>query len=336
MSETPSQESTARPWWVWLNVLGLDAVFTALLWMALYAYASGARLVRAEYVVLACAVWCVYAMDRILDGTMTGGLRGERHVFAARRWLPLTAAMLVAAGVCVWLLGWHIREIVSVWGFKVLIGIAIYFGITWLSRREWTGLVGAASLGGIIAVGLMQGAASGVIWVQIWRGALAGFILTVLYLSVRQPLAPAPWTLPRKLLGGWLFAMGTALAPYAHKEMPLELISSNDVLLFGAVCALNSLGIRLWEKSPRDFEHTLLEQLYPWMLLTVAAGAGMQWSIADIYSRPLIMATLIAALLLLVIHLLRRRIAVSVLRALADAAMIVAAASMLALIAFRS
>jgi hypothetical protein len=259
---------------------------------------------------------------------MAGGLRGERHQFAARRWLPLGIGIACASGVSAWLLAWRVQEIVGIWGLKLLAGIAFYFGVTWLSRRQWAGLVGAGSLGGLIAVGLMQGTATGEVWPQMWRGALAGFILTTLYLSVRHPGAPAPWTLPRKLLGGWLFAMGTALAPHAHMEMWAELLFSNPVLLFGAVCAMNSLGIRLWEKAHPDFEHSLLEKLFPWMLITIGAGAAMQWTIADAYSRPLLMACLVAVVLLLTVHLLRSRIPVSVCRALADTAVIVAALAM--------
>jgi hypothetical protein len=330
MSDDHPEKPLHRPWWVWVNVLGLDAVAAALVWLPLFANAVGARLVPAEYVVLGCAVWCVYVADRILDGSMSGGMSGERHRFAARQWVPLAAGMAAAAGVSVWLLGWHIQTIVSAWGLKLTVGIALYFVLTWVSRREWAGLTGAASLGGLIAVGLMQGTASGLIWPQLWRGALAGFILTVLYLSVRQPGAPAPWTLPRKLLGGWLFAMGTALAPHAHKEEWTELLFSNPVLLFGAVCALNSLAIRLWEKSHQDFEHTLLEKLYPWMVVTIGVGAGMLWITSDAFSRPLVMACGIAAVLLLAIHLFRFRLPVSVCRALADGAVVVAALAMLA------
>jgi hypothetical protein len=336
MSENRPPEAAPRPWWVWLNLLGLDAVTAALVWMPLFCRPTNARVTQAEYVVLGCAVWCIYAVDRLMDGSMAGGLRGERHVFAARRWLPLGAGVLVAAGVSAWLLAWRVQEIVSVWGVKLLAGIAFYFGITWLSRRPWAGLVGASSLGGLIAVGLMQGTATGLIWPQMWRGALAGFIVTVLYLSVRHPTAPAPWTLPRKLLGGWLFAMGTALAPHAHMEMWTELLFSNAILLFGSVCALNSLGIRLWEKASPDFESQLLEKLYPWMLVTIAAGSAMQWVIADAYTQQVFLACFIAAVLLLLVHLFRSRMPVSVCRALADGAVIVAALAIHVWTAFHS
>jgi len=306
-------------------VLGLDAVLTALCWMPVFARATGARLDRVEYIVLGCAVWCIYAVDRFMDGRMAGGMRGERHHFAVRRWALLLAVIILAAGASGWMLLFEVREIVARWGVKFAVAVVFYFAVTWFSRRDWTGLAGAGGLGGLIAIGLMQGAGTGDLWMQLWRGVFAGFLVTVVYLSVRRAGAPAPWTLPRKLLGGWLFAAGTALTPYAHLERWPHLILDGQVVLFGIICGLNSLGIRLWEKERDDFESTLLERLYPWMLLTAAAGAGMEWSAAHTSARPLFIACWTASLLLLLLHLTRGRTSVSVRRALADAAMIVPA-----------
>lgn len=325
MSEQ-SPANTSRPWWVWLNVLGVDAVLTALLWMPLFGRVTGARLIPAEYAVLACAVWSVYTLDRMMDGLSAAGLRSERHIFAARRWLLLGAGVLLAAGCSAWLLGYEVREIVSRAGLKLMAGVACYFGVTWAARRNWAGLMGALTLGGVLTLGLMQGAVTGAVWPQMWRGALAGFLITVLYLTLRKEGAPAPWILPRKLLGGWLFGIGTALVPYAHLEMWRDLIFGSPVLLFGGVCALNSTGIRLWETEREDFETGLLCQLYPWMLAALIAGAGMEWVPADAWSRPLFAACGVAAFLLMIIHACRRKLSVSVLRALADGAMIFPAA----------
>ncbi len=332
MPDAPSPEKESRPWWVWLNVLGLDAVITALVWMPLFARVTNARLTLAEYVVLGCGVWCVYGLDRMTDGIMEGGPRRERHRFAARRWLPLGLGMLTAAGGSGWLLAFHVQEIVSLWGLRLLGGIGLYFVITWFSRRPWAGLVGACSFGGMIALGLMQGLSQEGLWPQVWRAALAGFIVTVLMLSLRKPGAPAPWTLPRKLMGGWLFAIGTSLAPHAHLEMWAELLFSAPVLLFGAVCALNSLGIRLWEDTARDFEQALLWQFYPWLLLTVAIGSGMEWSQGNDWTRPVFMACLLSSLLLLGLHRAGSRIPLGLRRSLADGVMIAAGLAMLAMI----
>jgi hypothetical protein len=229
------------------------------------------------------------------------------------------------------MLAYRVQEIVSKWGGKLLAAVVLYFGVTIISKSGWSGLVGAGSLGGLMAIGLMQGAGTGMIWPQLWRGALAGFLITVIYLSLRHPGVPAPWTLPRKLFGGWLFAMGTALAPHAHMEQARELMFGSPVLLFGSVCALNSLGIRLWEGRQPDFEHRLLSALYPWMLVTVAAGACMEWAVADKWSRLVLGGCGCSAILLMLLHLAQHRLTVDKSRSLADAALIVSAALMLGL-----
>jgi hypothetical protein len=212
---------------------------------------------------------------------------------------------------------------------RLLAAVAVYFCITWLSRREWPGMVGAGALCCLIAIGLMQGVAADEVWPHVWRGAVAGIVLTVLIFSVTRSGAPPPWTLPRKLLGGWLFALGTALAPHAHMEAPRDLLMGNAVLLFGTVCALNSLGIRLWETKDHDLEDALLAALYPWMLGVTAVGAGMEWAAGDNYSRPLLMACGLAAVGLLVLHLVRRRFSGPGLRTLADVLMVLSAAVVL-------
>jgi len=334
MSEISAVPQNRRPWWMRGHLLGLEAVLAALVWMPLFARASGVKL-RAgalpfppEYLLLGCAVWFVYAADRLMDGLMRGGPREARHVFAVRCRLVTLVFMPAAAAVCGWLLGWHTREIVLDWGLRLAAAVAVYFGITWASRQSWGSLTFAGGLAGLLVLGLMQNAGD-MVWPQAWRGLLAGFLLTVVCLAVRHPAMPAPWLLPRKLLGGLLFAAGTALIPFAHSERWPQLITDSSVLLFGAVCALNSLSIRLREQETPDMESSILTKLLPWMLLTIAAGAGMEYYASDTWSRPLLLAAGVAALLLLALHPVRRRCAPDRMRLLADAAVILPAAVLL-------
>jgi hypothetical protein len=211
---------------------------------------------------------------------------------------------------------------------KLSVVVACYFGVTWLSRQSWAGIMAAGGLAGLMALGLLQDP-GGMVWLKMWRAVMAGFLIAITFLCVRHPGAPAPWALPRKLMGGLLFAAGTALTPYARIERWPQLLTDSTVLLFGMVCMLNSLLIHLRERTPGDFEHSILRALYPWMALTVAAGAAMESRIADQWSRPLLLAAGMAALLLLVLHRLRR-LSPDVIRILADAAVIVPAAVMLA------
>jgi hypothetical protein len=334
MTESSAAPHPRRPWWTGGHLLGLEAVVAALVWMPLFAMVAGVRLrsgtlpIPPEYLLLGCAVWFVYTADRLLDGLMHRGPREARHLFAVRCWPLNSVAMVGAAAVCTWLLGWHTREIVLDWGLRFSAAVLVYFVVTWASRQPWCGLTFAGGMAGLLVLSLMQNAGQ-MVWPQAWRGVIAGFLLTIVCLAVRHPGMPAPWTLPRKLFGGLLFATGTALVPYAHSERWPQLLSDSTVLLFGAVCALNSLSIRLGERQAPTLEDSLLAKLQPWMLLTVAAGAGMEFSAADKWSRPLFMAEGAAALLLLALHLMRHRCTPDRFRLLADAAVILPGAAVL-------
>jgi hypothetical protein len=337
MSEPSAPQQNRRPWWVWVNVLGLDAVAATLVWMRLFAWSCRARMAWEEYAVLGGAVWILYMADRMMDGWMRQGPREERHVFASRHWRVLVPAMLAVGGACAWLLLYRVPESVLSAGWKLGAGVAGYFVLTLVIRKNLAGLTGGLAACGCMAVALMQGnlmriddgTGAGDIWPHLWRGALAGVLLTIVLVTVRRPGAPAPWLLPRKLMGGWLFAMGTALAPFCHREMYYELLFSPPVLTFGAVCAVNSLGIRMAETPAEErgrFDYALMQRLEPWVLIIVAVGALTEWHATYAIARPLHGAAAVAALLLTALHFLRGRISVPAQRALADAAVILPAA----------
>jgi|HubBroStandDraft_1064217.scaffolds.fasta_scaffold64650_2 hypothetical protein len=91
---------TPVPWWLWWNILSVDAPTVAVIWAALFARASGIRLSTAEAAVLVLAVWVIYMSDRLLDGWTARhrtALR-ERHFFCAGHRFVL--AVLVLSAVC--------------------------------------------------------------------------------------------------------------------------------------------------------------------------------------------------------------------------------------------
>jgi hypothetical protein len=184
--------------------------------------------------------------------------------------------------------------------------------------------VAPVALGALLVIGLMQGPMQEQALPQLWRGVLGGFFITVLYLTLRNPRQNAPaWTLPRKAMGGWFFAFGCALAPHAHVEAWQALLGGGEVLLFGSVCFLNSLLIRLTESSTETLEEQVLRRLLPGMLLTVAAGGVMQWWDGDRLGRPHFVACAAAALLLTGLWAVRRRVPSALVPLLADLAVLV-------------
>ncbi len=338
MSEPAAQSPNSGPWWVWADVLGLYAVATALVWMKLFAWSCRARMSWEEYAVLGSVVWILYMAERIIDGLVWEGLRQERHTIAARRWRGLLSLILALSAGSALLLLYRIPQFVSMTGLKLGAGVAVYFMLTWVIRKNLAGLTGGLVACGCMAVALMQGnllrmdpgAGAAELWPHLWRGALAGVLLTVVLVYMRRSGAPAPWLLPRKFVSGWIFAMGTALAPFSHLMLWYELLFSPPVLILGAVCAVKSIGIRLVEAAREEqpnFEVALIQRLYPWIMIIVTTGALTEWYASYAIARPLHGAAAAAALLLVILYALRRRISVPLYRALAAAAVIVPAAA---------
>ena len=59
------------PWYLWPNLLGLDAVAVSVVWLWCFAVSEGVplenQILRPIYLVLGLVVWLVYTADRLLD-----------------------------------------------------------------------------------------------------------------------------------------------------------------------------------------------------------------------------------------------------------------------------
>jgi hypothetical protein len=89
----------SRPWWLWPNVLALDAPAVAVTWQVFLASAAGVAVPLAAAAVLALVVWGVYLADRRLDA-WRGAADSDRHRAAARRpvaWSVAAVAALTSA-----------------------------------------------------------------------------------------------------------------------------------------------------------------------------------------------------------------------------------------------
>jgi len=80
----------ARPWWLWPNVLSLDAPLIALVWQQGFAHSLGVELGWTPRLLLALCAWLAYSGDRILDGRrLHGPVDSARHEFARVHWRGL-------------------------------------------------------------------------------------------------------------------------------------------------------------------------------------------------------------------------------------------------------
>ena len=106
-------ELAAAPWWLWWNILSLDAPLVACVWAEVFARCAGIRVPEGELATLFLSVWLIYTIDRLLDGRNAdgegmvgafGGALRQRHIFHVvyRKliaWVALAAAM--CAGIFV-------------------------------------------------------------------------------------------------------------------------------------------------------------------------------------------------------------------------------------------
>jgi hypothetical protein len=87
------------PWWLWWNVLCLDAPTVAGLWALLFARESGVSVSLPSIAVLIVMVWVIYTTDRALDarkGAKRVALK-DRHLFCAAHRISLTFLMVIGA-----------------------------------------------------------------------------------------------------------------------------------------------------------------------------------------------------------------------------------------------
>lgn len=91
----------SRPWWLWPNVLALDAPAVAVTWQVFLASVAGIAVPMAASIVLALVVWAAYLIDRTLDARC-GTDGSDRHRVAHRNsrvWSVIAGAALLGAGV---------------------------------------------------------------------------------------------------------------------------------------------------------------------------------------------------------------------------------------------
>jgi hypothetical protein len=121
-------EPRTIPWWLWWNVLSIDAPTVALVWGALFAHASGGRLSGAEATVLVLTVWMIYVSDRLLDGWTERDRAAlqERHHFSERHRFVLAGLVLFACSAIAWLTTDRLRAAEVTAGVKLGVIVVVY------------------------------------------------------------------------------------------------------------------------------------------------------------------------------------------------------------------
>ncbi|MGC6467249.1 MAG: hypothetical protein ACON5N_16850 [Akkermansiaceae bacterium] len=132
------------PWWLWPNLLSLDAPLVAIAWAWMFARAWGVVSVPWElWITLGGTVWMIYVADRLIDIRKTKNRESldKRHYFHDRFRAIFLAGVVLAGGWGVYSALWALAENVLYYGLFVIFLAGFYFLIS-LTRSggEHTGI----------------------------------------------------------------------------------------------------------------------------------------------------------------------------------------------------
>jgi hypothetical protein len=128
-----------KPWWLYPNLLSLDAPLVAVAWLHAFAGAWRLYLPWPAYVCLGLAVWVIYVSDRLLDVSMAAGSPvplEARHDFHRRhhRFFRLGVAAALLGGVFI-----VVTQMPMAIYMNLLLGgvlVAGFFGLAMISSQE--------------------------------------------------------------------------------------------------------------------------------------------------------------------------------------------------------
>jgi hypothetical protein len=163
-NEVARAEFAAAPWWLWWNILSLDAPMVGIAWALAFAKCAGVAVTGAEITALGLVVWLIYTVDRLLDGR-TSAMQGDagafgsplrqRHFFhrshaRAIAWVAAGVGAFTAMLVFTQIGGQTLK-------LAVPVGVVLVLYMAWvhLGRgRILAGLPKEVAVGGIFAVGV--------------------------------------------------------------------------------------------------------------------------------------------------------------------------------------
>jgi hypothetical protein len=328
----PSTSTAAPriPWWLWPNVLSLDAPLVAVIWQAALAKVHKVALLPALSITLFIAVWLIYIVDRVLDGfSMRHAPRvATRHAFYQRnRWLYLLFVIPVASVLLMLLALTAIPEALMWRGLGLGFIVGLY--LLHYAARGHRGIFIAGNLA-------MCGVASLVVWVlplpPLWK-VLYGAVLLAMLLHAFSPNPNHGMRLlPKELLCGFIFAVGCSMSvSFMAGDMPGEWFS-RDSLMLALLCALNCIAISCYERDtdacsdPHAITRTWprIVRVYPALLVAVAVFAvssvwGRRFSVEFLlYPAAVVLSTILLA----IVHHFAKRITPDLAHVLADAAVV--------------
>ncbi len=321
-----SQASSRTPWWLWLNVLSLDAPLVAILWQWALARTYGVQMASVNYSTLGLTVWLIYVLDRVLDNRATSENQSHtvRHVFYQQHrhffiWIFIPAVVTFLA----------YRVFTSIpapimwrgFGLAFLVGLyLLHFAARGHRTLRILGSVFASFVGGAILYFLPLS--------LLYKVTCGLMLLSLLHHSIRGSEHNPIRLLPKELLCGYLFAVGCSMSVHFYTlDSEVDAFSIVTFIL-AMLCTLNCIGIACYEKaSDRDTQAITyvwpdIVRFYPALLLALASlvifelGKGLTVGLFYYHIAILTGVTLLGA-----VHFLSKRISSELAHVLADVAL---------------
>jgi hypothetical protein len=110
------QTKPELPWWLYPNVLIIDAPIIAVVWLYVFAWTWDVSYVEPVLpVVLGLVVWMVYALDRVLDGKLgqaaSSSLRHQFHTYYGKQFITaIIVAAIITIVIALNVLQWSIVQ----------------------------------------------------------------------------------------------------------------------------------------------------------------------------------------------------------------------------------
>jgi hypothetical protein len=267
------------------HLLSLDAPTVAVLWTWFIASANHLSLPFTATLSMAIAVWMLYAADRLMDARQMGtpSLHLQPNELEARHYF-------------------HHRH-----RARFLTGILI------------------ASIA--LAILLPHLEAPAIHLYLILGGLLSGYFILIHATPTAETSRKVAHRLPKEIAVGIFFAAATFI-PTVARRPDLRLALLPLALLFASLCSLNCLFIYAWEHSiphPARPAHATtrfaLRHLQSITIILSAASSSL--ALFDHHAPwPILTATAIAAIALLILHHRRHSMTPTTLRAAADLALL--------------
>lgn len=252
------------PWWLWPQVLCLDAPLVAVSWMAALAKSHHLRLQPSLYIGLGLVTWIVYVLDRTADA-ISGRLAAPmsaRHAFCLRHQNVLLRVLVpVVAGYVAWLALTDVPKGLLIQGLGLCVAAAFYLAAFSATRGLLRVVMfGSAAIAGLAVVALIPVPVK----VQMW---LAVMLLVAVFSALRTgPDERLKAMIPKELVASLLFTLGCSAG--VHLWTPSEHgMFCPEVQWFWALVLSNLLGIQWRERME---EHS--GPPFPWTQVFLIGG----------------------------------------------------------------